>query len=323
MSEEYVEEVIAQEQEVVTESAPEVITELNEQVVRLTIEAIDHATESSTQTDATPPNDPNDLTLPIENAIHPTNMITNINMMQVPVSIAICAISYRGAPYMYEWIRYHFCLGIDQVYIYNYDDTPPYPNSYSITVSPCKAVGKEFDVYPHFIEHFGKRHTWVAFMDINEFIVLKNHPSIHPFLSDYRGCSAIGLNRVTFGTNDLVENTEEPVTKRFIRCAEKPDNFIRSIVRIDHFENVINKHHVKLKAGHTYNTRYQIIDRDIQPNGPTDVACIHHYYTKSESEMRLLIEDGWEIPSFPLDRIHSQFNEIYNTDAWDFYSSRL
>jgi hypothetical protein len=264
--------------------------------------------------------EPDDLTEPIvQNPI----VEPVINLAPKRSIIGICAISYRGGAYMYEWIRYHLCLGVDQVYIYNYDDTPPYPNSNSITVIPCKAVGKEFDVYPHCIQTFGDRHVWMAFMDINEFLVLKVHPSIRPFLHDYRGCNAIALNRITFGTNGQTDHQEEPVTKRFIRSAAMPDPYVRTIIQTAYFSSVANKHHINLTRGHTYNTKYQALDSGIQRNALTDVACVHHYYTKSENEFRPLVEDGWEIPSFPLDQIHSQFNEVYNTDAWDFYSSHL
>ena len=63
-------------------------------------------------------------------------------------------------------------------------------------------------------------------------------------------------------------------------------------------------------------------------NGDAKVACIHHYYTKSEQEFREKIERGRsdivEKRSLnELDDIHSKNNDVYNSDAWDFYSRHL
>ena len=79
------------------------------------------------------------------------------------------------------------------------------------------------------------------------------------------------------------------------------------------------------RSGTTCDTSYQTITGPFHPTGKTDIACIHHYYTKSEGEFREKIERGRadtvEKRSLSeLDDVHSRNNDVTNTDAWDFYS---
>jgi hypothetical protein len=83
-----------------------------------------------------------------------------------------------------------------------------------------------------------------------------------------------------------------------------------------------------LRSGITCDTSYQQITGPFHPTGKADIACIHHYYTKSEKEFREKIERGRadtvEKRSLTeLDNVHSGNNDVTNTDAWDFYSKHL
>jgi transcriptional antiterminator Rof (Rho-off) len=83
-----------------------------------------------------------------------------------------------------------------------------------------------------------------------------------------------------------------------------------------------------LRSGMTYSTSYQPISAPLHPNGTLDVACIHHYYSKSDGEFLEKINrrraDTIEKRSLSdVVQIHSKNNDVINTDAWDFYSRHL
>jgi hypothetical protein len=83
-----------------------------------------------------------------------------------------------------------------------------------------------------------------------------------------------------------------------------------------------------LRSGTTCDTSYQLITGPFHPEGKTDIAYIHHYYTKSEQEFREKIERGRadtvEKRSLTeLNDVHSRNNDVINTNAWDFYSKHI
>ena len=238
----------------------------------------------------------------------------------------ICAIALHEELYIDEWIHYHLSLGFHHIYLYDNSDDNVLKDKQSsqITVIHFPGISKQLDAYHAFIRMFGKKHQWAAFIDLDEFIVLKKHNSISSFLLDYHNCSAIGLNWIMFGTNHCTTYKPEPVTKRFTRCASAPDPHIKSIVQLHHALVFIDPHHMTFRSGTTCDPHYQPIIGPLHLTGTTDIACIHHYYTKSEEEFRKKIERGRadmiEKRSLTeLDNIHSKNNDIINTDALDYY----
>ena len=254
---------------------------------------------------------------------------------KMPTTSAICAIVLQEERYMDEWIRYHLSLGFHHIYVYDNSDDHSLKNKQSDRVTiihfPGKSLPnkpKQIDAYHAFINEFGQKHQWAAFIDLDEFIVLKKHDSISSFLSQYQRCSAVGLNWIMFGTNHRIQYESEPVTKRFTRCAAEPNQHIKSIVQLRYAWFFNDAHHMMLRSGTTCDTQYQPITGPFHPSGKTDIACIHHYYTKSEEEFREKIERGCadriEKRSLSeLDDVHSRNNDVMNTDALDFYSKHL
>ena len=242
-------------------------------------------------------------------------------------TIVICAIALNEERYIDEWIHYHLAIGFDHIYIY--DNSEQYSlqskRTDNVTIIHYPGKTKQLQAYQSFINKFGAVHKWCAFIDIDEFIMLKQHDSIHTFLSHYDHCEAVGLNWLMFGTNHQTEYVAEPVTKRFTRCSRTLDPHIKSIIQLDFAHLFTNPHYVKLRNGSTYDTSYQIISGALHLNGKMDVAYIHHYYTKSEGEFLEKINRGradiTEKRSLSeLEQIHSRNNDTINTDAWDLLS---
>jgi hypothetical protein len=255
---------------------------------------------------------------------------------KMPTTSVICAIALHEERYIDEWIHYHLSLGFHHIYVYDNSDHHSLQNKQSDRVTIIHFPGrsmptkpKQIDAYHDFIHQFGSNHQWAAFIDLDEFIVLKKHDSISSFLSQYQRYSAVGLNWLMFGTNHCTDYQSEPVTKRFTRCALAPDQHIKSIVQLRYawyFNS--DPHYMTLRSGITCDTSYQQITGPFHPTGKADIACIHHYYTKSEKEFREKIERGRadtvEKRSLTeLDNVHSGNNDVTNTDAWDFYSKHL
>jgi len=258
-----------------------------------------------------------------------TSFQRNILYKKKPTTSVICAIARNEERYIDEWIHYHLSLGFHHIYIYDNSDDNSLQDKQSneITIIHFPGKSKQLDAYHNFISIFGDKHQWAAFIDLDEFIVLKKHNSISRFLSQYR-CSAIGLNWLLFGTNQHTHYKSEPVTKRFTQCASTPDHHIKSIVQLQYAWFFNDPHHMMLRSGTTCDPHNQQIIGSFHSIGTTDIACIHHYYTKSEEEFIEKIERGRadtikKRSYTESEDIHSRNNDVMNTDAWDFYSKYL
>ena len=242
----------------------------------------------------------------------------------------VCAIVLNEEPYLDEWIQYHFALGFSHIYLYDNSDDHRLKNKNSDTVTIIHFPGKtkQMDAYRLFITQYKKKHQWAAVIDCDEFIVLKKHNNIISFLNEYRDCSAIALNWIMFGTSHEKTYQNQPVTSRFRYCSKSINHHVKCIVQLQHAIMYIDPHHPSLIKGQIHDTNRKIINGPFHPAGDSTIACIHHYYTKSEQEFREKIERGRADISQKrnLDElidIHSKNNDVYNSDAWDFYSAHI
>jgi len=143
-----------------------------------------------------------------------TNQITHRN---VPSDAVICAIALEEDLYIDEWIKYHLALGFAHIYIYDNGETLQDKKSDRVTIIPFPGQTKQLEAYRIFALQYKYKHMWCAFIDIDEFIVLKNN--IMNFLNQYKDCAGIGLNWLMFGTSNKKEYSAEPVTSRFRYCS--------------------------------------------------------------------------------------------------------
>jgi len=242
----------------------------------------------------------------------------------------ICAIALHEEPYIDEWIQYHLFLGFNHIYIFDNSNTFTLKDKKSNKVSIIHFPGqtKQLEAYDLFVRMYHTKHKWAAFIDIDEFIVLKKHNYILDFLNDYNNCNTVVLNWIMFGTSHLQDYSNEPVTKRFQLCSNKMDIHFKSICKLSSIQRYINPHRPLLRVGDIYDTNLNIIMDYSNERGSTNIACIHHYYTKSENEFRNKINRGRadiieKRNLLELDHIHERNNDIHNSDAWDFYSKHI
>lgn len=240
----------------------------------------------------------------------------------------VCAIALNEELYIDEWINYNLALGFSHIYIYDNSDTNTLKDKKSDKVSIIHFPGKtkQLEAYDIFTISYRKKHKWCAFIDCDEFIVLKKDISIVDFLNKYDKYSSIGLNWLMFGTANKTSYSSEPVTYRFQYCSNKVNIHIKCISKLESINKHITPHYAQLKDGHkVFGVNGNLIQDSFNYLGDTSIACIHHYYTKSEEEFVKKIKRGRadiiEEPRFSeLNDIHSQNNDTYNSDAWDFYS---
>ena len=244
------------------------------------------------------------------------------------MTAVICCIAKCEERYLEEWIKYNIALGFSKIYIYdNSDDGKALSylsSNPSLVVIPFPGKARQMEAYSQLLNQYKKTHTWCAFIDCDEFIVLRKHPNIVAFLQEHCPYGAVGLNWYMFGSNGELEYRDQPVTQRFTRRQKNLDPCIKSIVRLEHCSHIINPHFgFMIGRIPTRDTHGNVIKGSFNPKGTDNIACIHHYFTKSKGEFKEKVDRGRadivEKRNFEQEFALHDLNEVEDLSAWEFY----
>jgi hypothetical protein len=196
------------------------------------------------------------------------------------MKVALVCIAKNEDNYIQEWIDYHKKIGFDDIFIYQ--------NNWRSSIEESNVIKIEFDgdnmqinAYNHFIVTNNLNYDWVAFFDVDEFLVLKKHKNISDFLSEYTEFQSIGINWVLFGDNGLNSvDGEYSVIKRFTKRQIGVNQHIKSIVKLN--KNLTMTVHAPscFWVDPNKNENRGVFNH----NGDDSIAQINHYFTKTKDE---------------------------------------
>jgi hypothetical protein len=153
---------------------------------------------------------------------------------------------------------------------------------------------KAYDECIRHIQHLQyQNHFWIAFIDLDEFIVIKDIES-YPFILDYletipQNVGGLTVNWQLFGWSNLTRYEAKPLSLRF-NLYEK-SKVVKTIARTDRVSTMPNPHWAQYKKRAWYKKEYksvdtngEIVDGPWNYRMPTDVLAINHYRNKSLAE---------------------------------------
>lgn len=211
--------------------------------------------------------------------------------MIIPASnlkIAVVAIAKNEDNSIKEWIDYHIKLGFDDIILYQNDWKCKYKHN-NLKLYTVKGPGKQMTCYNKFIHNLAGLYDWAAFIDVDEFIVLKKHSTIKQFIQQYSNPYAICINWVLFGSGAQKDIIQESVLKRFVKRSYRPDMHIKTLLNLHSGAHMMNPHHASIIS---YDTSFNKIKGSFNNNGPVDIIQVNHYYYKSYSEWKIKCERG-------------------------------
>lgn len=222
------------------------------------------------------------------------------------LSTVICCIALNEELYLDEWIEYHTNkLGFNHIYVYdNSDDGKLDLRQYkNVTVIHMPGKCKQVPAYNHFMENHSHKHDWCAFIDVDEFFVLKKHSTIQEYIGESHGLStqAIGVNWVMYGSGGQEKYKPRPVMERFtvpepggvnphIKCLVKTTSkwgtpVLTSFTHCHYPQDVPITVHTPKGLKTVWNTPFN-------EKGDTSIIQLNHYFCKSREEFMLKIERG-------------------------------
>jgi len=242
----------------------------------------------------------------------------------------LCAIILDEQRYIDEWIAYHRKLGFDHVYLYdNNNDTPSSTKDTDfVTVTHWPGKKQQIRAYDHFAKTHGKFHTWAAFIDVDEFIVLVKHDTVKDFLAEMCPDGSVCLNWYMFGSSGHETYQPRPVLERFLKRQSVSNPHVKSIVYMQDY--------VRANDPHSFQTRNRrrrdcagrpVPDPGSLYNDPenmsVDVARINHYFCKSREEFEIKRNRGRAdvgVKRRPEEFDENDFNDVEDTRALDFFT---
>lgn len=210
-------------------------------------------------------------------------------------TLAVCAIVKNEAPYIAEWIDWHRSQGVEKFYIYDNESSDnlsevlePYVREGLVDCTFFPGKGRQQAAYDDCISRHRLDARWIAFIDIDEFIVPVRDRSITEFLSSHEDAAAVEINWLCYGSGGQKEKAPGGVMERF-RCHSLPGHKLNR-----HVKSIVNPRKVCGMAGahECTNLTGRIVDSHGVPIATSykhrepqqDVIRINHYAVKSLGE---------------------------------------
>lgn len=242
--------------------------------------------------------------------------------------IAIAAIAKNEESYLGDWLSFHSLAGVREIIIYDNassDDTVKIAQNFQgvpTTVVPWEIIAKSPGLnkllsrqslaYCHAICTFGHRYQWMAFVDIDEFIVPKNGRTISEALGTVSEFTNISLPWVMFGHGGHFDKPEAAVPFAYLERAldQGPKSGLLK------FKCIVDPCTVTQVSAHRFKTvemgnitanmlgqTISLKDREKNSEFVTNESLqLNHYYLKSKVEMERKISAGGVSSTHPARR---------------------
>ncbi|EKX55301.1 hypothetical protein GUITHDRAFT_99081 [Guillardia theta CCMP2712] len=209
--------------------------------------------------------------------------------------------------YLLEWLEFHLCMGVEHFFLYNHHSKNekidellgPYIRRGIVTLDDAVCdVHCQVPTYQRCMDDHGHRSRWMAFIDIDEFLMPsppsqgQEQPGAFPLraaLTSYESHPAVLVNWLTFGSSNHTKNPPGLVLENYIWRAEEPSEVVKSIAQPDRVQVAGGHNHRYKNDEPAVNEKKQEVFFNHSSGEPpsvsrpasVDILRIHHYRTKS------------------------------------------
>jgi hypothetical protein len=209
--------------------------------------------------------------------------------------LGIVVIVRDEAPYLEEWLAYHRALGVDHVFLYDngsrdalHEVVEGWVNHGLLTLLHWPLPGGQLDAYAHAVRFFGPSVDWLAFIDVDEFIVPLVDDDIPTLLARWPNAADVRIPRVDFGFSGHRSPPDGLTVEAYTGVA---DVFGRDPSKPPRVKTVLRPGSVTAVGIHT--ATIADVPRHAEgrpvPHDTVGAAChpyvqLNHYYTRSFEE---------------------------------------
>lgn len=217
--------------------------------------------------------------------------------------VSVCAIAKNEGPYFKEWIEWHRKIGVEKFHIYDNGSTDgtkdilrPYIEEGVVEYTYFPGFKKQLEAYDDCLKRHRFDTRWIAFIDIDEFIVPIKDKSLPEFLARFEDASAVEINWLIFGSGGERKKRLGSMMERF-RFHSEPSHIlnrhVKSIVNPKRVFSMIGCHEVARISGKAVDSHGNPISKNFRDREPQqDVIRINHYAVRSYEEFKEKQEKG-------------------------------
>ena len=214
--------------------------------------------------------------------------------------LAICVMAQNQHEYIVEWVAYHAMQGVGRFNVYDDNSIPslqpalqPHINSGLVTYHALGASYRDThpspqtSVYDQCILDYRLRHRFLAFIDLDEFLFLRdpNISSLPHFLQEFEGYGALGVNRVMFGSSGHEHRPAGNTLANFCRCWSKGVGRVKTIANTAYVHRALNPHQFSyLDAKVAVNENFAPIVGHATASHQSARIAVYHYVLKSRQQ---------------------------------------
>lgn len=209
--------------------------------------------------------------------------------------LAVCAIAKDEGPYFKEWIEWHLSQGVDHFYIYDNESSDgtreilqPYIDSGVVEYKYWPGHRRQLAAYDDCLDHYRLASRWIAFIDLDEFIVPIKDASIPAFLKRFEAFAAVEINWLVYGSGGHKTKSPGTMMERF-RFHSLPghrlNRHVKSIVNPREVFTMIGCHEAAKISGSIADSHGQPVTKNFREREPQqDIIRINHYAVRSYEE---------------------------------------
>lgn len=249
--------------------------------------------------------------------------------------IALVTLAHKDDLYIQEWIEYNLKLGFDDIFIYQnnwkWDGYKPndkvhiydYDGQTYKSDEPIWVRNIQAKCFTEFGRKYYNEYEWVAFFDVDEFLVLKKTNNVKEFIKDFDNYNCLIINWAMFGDNNIdtfdINNTSQ--LNRFTKRKKELHHQFKSICKT----NPNLEHQIHWINGSWVDTHFREGNSPFNYGANNEIAQLNHYYVRTYPEFLIKRERGgvddinikMPIEGFSI----NNYNEVEDTFAKDFFNN--
>lgn len=229
-------------------------------------------------------------------------------------NVSICLLCKDENEYINEWLKYHIDIGIDHFYIYDNMSEIPLKNSIEKELLDKCSIREwnlnvredgniQIKCYNDCLFNCNNESKWIAFIDTDEFINIKDGLNINDFMARYDDYDGLYIDWVIYNANGQIKKENKPIRERFTTIVPYHNRILKRgkcIVKASRV-HAMGPHFplMPLNELEIVNSDYdRVYDARNRRETPVDKISIDHYLTRSYEEWCEKIERGSCVPDF-------------------------
>jgi hypothetical protein len=204
-------------------------------------------------------------------------------------TVVVC-IAKDENQYIEEWVNYYEKLGFDEIFMYENDWICPIDRP---LLKKKKIFGNhmQMSAYNDFLKNYRNDYDWIAFFDVDEFLVLKKHNNIKDFLMENDNGFGIAVNWMFFGACGKRERGEysNSLLKQFTKRQDPVDQHIKTIMKSKSGAMMVLPHNPNT---HLFDTNGKMVSGPFNKGGPIDQVQLNHYHHKTYEDWLIRCKRG-------------------------------